>query len=112
MGDDDWGIARARSLSFASERLIAQLRALAYDAEALLRATADHTGEAVAVARARTEASLRRAKEDAAVAADALVRGASAASDSTIRYVRANPLQAVGIAVAVGFVLGRLSQRR
>ena len=45
MGDDAWAIARARPVSLPSERLIAQIKALAYDAEMLLRATAGQTGE-------------------------------------------------------------------
>jgi ElaB/YqjD/DUF883 family membrane-anchored ribosome-binding protein len=112
MGNDVWAIARARPVSLPSERLIAQLKALAYDAEMLLRATAGQTGEAVAAARARASASLQRAQEDAAAASEALVQGARLASGATDRYVRANPWQAIGIALGVGFLIGRIGQRR
>jgi len=112
MGNDAWAITCARPVSLPSERLIAQLKALAYDAEMLLRATAGQTGEAVAAARARTEASLQRAKEDAAAASEALVHGARIASVAADRYVRANPWKAIGIALGVGFLIGRLGNRR
>jgi len=112
MGNDAWAITRARSVSLPSERLIAQIKALAYDAEMLLRATAGQTGEAIAAARARTEASLQRAKEDAAAASDALVNGARWAGAATDRYVRANPWQAIGIALGIGFLIGRIGHRR
>jgi ElaB/YqjD/DUF883 family membrane-anchored ribosome-binding protein len=110
MRNDEWrGIARARPVSFTTERLIAQVKALVYDAEILLRATADEAGERIAAARARTEVSLRRAREDAAAAGQELVQHARAATAATDRYVRTNPWQAAGIAVGVGFLLGRLT---
>ncbi len=113
MRKGEWlGIARARPVSMASERLVAQVKSLAYDAEMLLKATADQTGEHLAAARARTEASLRRAREDVAAATQEIMQHAHAASLITERYVRANPWQAVGIAAGVGFLLGRISQRR
>ena len=112
MGSDVWAVARERPVSILSERLIAQIKALAYDAEMLLRATAGQTGEAVAAARARTEASLRRAREDAAAASDAVIAGARMATVATDRYVRTNPGPAVAIALGVGFVIGRFCRRQ
>jgi ElaB/YqjD/DUF883 family membrane-anchored ribosome-binding protein len=112
MRKQEWALARAHPVSFASERLIAQIKALAYDAEALLRATAGETGERMAAVRARTEATLRQAKEDAAAAGEQLARHARVASIATDRYVRSNPWQAVGIAIGLGFVLGRFISRR
>jgi ElaB/YqjD/DUF883 family membrane-anchored ribosome-binding protein len=112
MRKQEWGLARAHPVSFASERLIAQIKALAYDAEALLRATAGETGERIAALRARTEASLRQAKADAAAAGEQLGRHARVASVATDRYVRTNPWQAVGVAIGVGFVVGHFISRR
>jgi len=112
MGNDIWALARAQPVSLPSERLIAQIKALAYDVEMLLRATAGQTGEAVAAARARTEASLQRARQDAAAASDALLHGARTAGAATERYVRANPWQAMGIALGIGFLVGRIAHRR
>jgi ElaB/YqjD/DUF883 family membrane-anchored ribosome-binding protein len=112
MSSDEWALGRARPVSFASERLVAQLKALAYDAEMLLRATADQTGDAVAAARARTQASLHRARQDAAAAGEALARGARVAGTATGDYVRENPLPAIGIAFLAGLAIGELTRRR
>ena len=69
MDDAAWrGIAKPQPVSATGERLIAQIKSLAYDAEELLKATAGETGARIAAARARAEASLRRAQEDAAQA--------------------------------------------
>ena len=112
MVDNEWGVGRAYPSSSLRERLVAQIRAVAYDAEELLRATAGSTSDAAAAARARTEAALRTAREDALAAADLLARGARAGALSTASYVRANPLQAVGIAFGVGLLLGLVTRRR
>jgi len=112
MADSVWGVARSYPSSSTSERLIAQIRALAYDAQTLVRATAQHTGDAVAAARARTEASLRTAQQDALAAADMLARSARAGAHSTARVVRDRPLTALGIAFGAGLMLGALSRRR
>jgi ElaB/YqjD/DUF883 family membrane-anchored ribosome-binding protein len=112
MADSVWGIARSYPSSSTSERLIAQIRALAYDVQLLLRATAQHTGDTVAAARARTESSLRTAQQDALAAADILARSARASADSTVRAVRSQPLLAVAFAFGAGLALGVLTRRR
>ena len=54
MQDGTWqGIAKAQPVSVTRERLIAQIKSLAYDAEELLKATAGETGARIAGARAR-----------------------------------------------------------
>jgi ElaB/YqjD/DUF883 family membrane-anchored ribosome-binding protein len=93
------------------EHLIAQVKALAYDVEELLKATADQTGARIAAARARAEASLRRAQEDAAQAGREVGRHARIAARATDRYARDNPWQLAGIALVVGFALGYLRRR-
>ena len=94
------------------DKLIADLKVVAQDVEELLRATANQTGEKLATARARAEESLRAAKLRIADAGDDVAARTRAAADATDQYVRENPWQAVGIAAAVGFVLGFLLSRR
>ena len=109
MHDDGWqGIARAQPVSLTGERVIAQIKALAYDVEELLKATADQTGVGIAAARARAEASLRRAQEDVAQAGREAVRHARAVDHT----VREHPWEAACIALTVGFALGCLGRRR
>jgi ElaB/YqjD/DUF883 family membrane-anchored ribosome-binding protein len=112
MRDDEWqGIAKAQPVSLTGERLIAQIKALAYDAEELLKATADQTGVRIAAARTRAEASLRRAQADAAQAGREVARHAKIAAAATDRYARENPWQIAGLALVVGIALGRLSRK-
>jgi len=72
------------------EKLVEDLKAVVADAEELLKATANQTGERIAAARAKA----RLAGQEAAVMAKARAT-AKGAND----YVRANPWKAVGIAV-------------
>ena len=76
-----------------TEQLMAQLRAVAREAEALLQATAGQTGEQIEELRERAKASLAAARE-----IDAQVRN--------------NPWAAVAIAAGVGLLLGLLLARK
>jgi ElaB/YqjD/DUF883 family membrane-anchored ribosome-binding protein len=69
-----------------------ELRAVVADAEELLKATADQTGERIAAARGKAEESLKAAK-------------------ATEDYVRANPWKALGIAAGAGFAFCLLATR-
>ena len=93
-------------------KLMEDLRAVVADAEELLKATADQTGERIAAARGKAEESLKAAKvrldeQDAAVRAKT-----KAVAQCTEDYVRDNPWKALGIAAAAGFVLCILATRR
>ena len=76
-----------------TEELMAELREVAREAEALLQATADQTG-------ARVEELRERAKE------------ALAAARGIDEQVRKNPWAAVAIAAGVGLLLGLLLSRK
>ena len=93
-------------------KLMEDLREVVADAEELLKATADQTGERIAAARVKAEESLKAAKirldeQDAAVRAKT-----KAVAMCTEDYVRDNPWKALGIAAAAGFVLRILITRR
>ena len=93
-------------------KLMEDLRAVVADAEELLKATADQTGERIAAARGKAEESVKAAKarldeQDAAVMAKT-----KAVAKCTEDYVRDNPWKAMGIAAAAGFVLRILVTRR
>jgi ElaB/YqjD/DUF883 family membrane-anchored ribosome-binding protein len=95
-----------------ADQLIEDLHTVIRDAEGLLKATATQTGEKVQEVRARTEESVRQAKERlAGVEEEALRRAKELAGDAD-QYVRGNPWQAVGVAAGVGLVLGLLISRR
>lgn len=96
----------------SKEQLIADFKVVVADAEALIKATANQGGEAVATLRNRAEESLAVAKAKMAEAQDALVDKTKAAAKVTDVYVHENPWRAVGVAAGVGLVIGLLIGRR
>lgn len=96
----------------ATKQLINDFKVVVADAEALLKATADQGGEAVAAARVKTEASLAVAKAKMADAQAALLVKTRAATKATDEYVHTHPWQSMGAAVGVGLLIGLLIGRR
>lgn len=95
-----------------TEKLMGDLRTVVADAEELLKATASQTGERIAAVRAKAEESLKAAKVGLAEAQAAVVAKTKEAALATDEYVRANPWESVGVAAAVGLVIGMLIARR
>ena len=95
-----------------TDQLLADLKTVMNDAEALLRATSAQTGEKIQEVRARAEESLRQAKARLSSIEDEALRRAREVADATDEYVRENPWQSVGIAAGVGLLLGLLLARR
>lgn len=94
------------------EKLASDLRVVIADAEELLRATAGQMGEKAVVARERIQESMRVAKDKLARAEEVMVDKTKAAARATDDYVHDHPWGAVGIAAAVGLVMGMLISRR
>ena len=94
------------------EKLATDLKVVIADAEELLRATAGQVGEKAVVARERIQESLRVAKDKLARAEEVMVDKTKAAARATDDYVHDHPWGAVGIAAAVGLVIGMLISRR
>ncbi|MFA5914543.1 MAG: DUF883 family protein [Burkholderiales bacterium] len=94
------------------DKLASDLRIVIADAEELLRATAGQVGEKAVVARERIQESLRMAKDKLARAEEVMVDKTKAAARATDDYVHDHPWGAVGIAAAVGLVMGMLISRR
>lgn len=96
----------------AKDKLAADFRAVMADIDALMSATGQQAdGEAKAL-RARIRERLDEAKEKVLDAQHEAVRRAKASASATDDYVHDNPLQAIGIAAAVGLALGVLIGRR
>lgn len=96
----------------AKEKLIKDFRAVVTDTEELLKATAGQTGEKLAAARAKVEESLVATRKRLADLEQGLIEKTKAAARATDELVHEHPWQAVGIAAAVGFLLGMLTCRR
>jgi len=94
------------------DQLVNDFKAVIQDMEELIKATASQTGDKVTAVRARAEENLREARrklDDMGV--DVIARG-KAAAKATDDLVHENPWQSVGLATAVGVMLGMLISRR
>jgi ElaB/YqjD/DUF883 family membrane-anchored ribosome-binding protein len=97
--------------SASADQLISHLQSVVRDAESLLKATATQAGGKIDEARARAEESVRHAKERMTeIEQDAVKRARELAGEAD-RYVHQNPWQAIGVAAAIGIVLGMLVRR-
>lgn len=85
----------------ASDKLMQDLRAVMVDAEELLKETAGQTGERIEKARARAEQSVSKARERV-----------QAAGQEVNDRVQENPWTAIGVAAAVGLVVGMMLGRK
>jgi len=94
------------------EKLVEDLKAVVNDAEALLKATANQTGEKIAEVRAKAEESLKTAKVRIAEEGMEIMEKAKSAAKSTDEFVHAHPWKAVGIGAIAGFAIGLLISRR
>jgi ElaB/YqjD/DUF883 family membrane-anchored ribosome-binding protein len=97
---------------FTIEQLIADFKTVVADAEALLKATANHGGDELAEVRAKAEESLRVVKARMTESQAALLVKTKEAAKATDAYVHEYPWKAVGIAAGVGLLIGLLSGRR
>lgn len=96
----------------ARERVMADMRALARDAESLLRATADDVSEKAKEARTRLMAAVEKAKssyDDMQAQGIESAREAARRADETIR---SHPYESLGVAFGIGVLLGALIRRR
>jgi ElaB/YqjD/DUF883 family membrane-anchored ribosome-binding protein len=88
-------------MNASTDKLMKDLKAVVGNAEDLLKATADQSGEQIARVRARAEESLRVAR--------ARMKDVGGELDE---QVRENPWTAVGVAAGIGLVLGILIARK
>ena len=93
-------------------QLLNDFKALVVDAEALLQATADQGGEAVAQIRAQAQDSLAQAKTNLMDVQDEVTEKAKAVVADADAYVHEKPWQSIGIAAGLGLLIGLLISRR
>ena len=92
----------------STDRLVTDLKAVAHDAEDLLKASAGEVSEKAREARARLATALERTKEACGCLQEKAVAGAKA----TDKVIRDHPYQSIGIAFGVGVLIGVLVTRK
>lgn len=98
--------------ALTKQQLIADIKVVMADAEALIQATKAQGGEALTLARDKASASLKVVKEKLAEAQTVLSARGRIATELTSEYVRAHPREALGAAAVVGLLVGMLVSRR
>jgi ElaB/YqjD/DUF883 family membrane-anchored ribosome-binding protein len=98
--------------SIARERVMADLKTLARDAEELLKATAGDAGEKVKETRARLTAALERAKSTCHELQEESTAAARAAAKKADAVIRQHPYESIGVAFGVGLLIGVLVTRK
>lgn len=93
-------------------KLVDDFKTIINDAEALLQATAHIPGESFAAERAKLNERLKHAKSHLEDAEQRILGTAKEAVATTDHYVHANPWTAVGVAAAVGMLIGFLAAKR
>jgi ElaB/YqjD/DUF883 family membrane-anchored ribosome-binding protein len=94
------------------DKLIDEFTTVLSEAEEMLKKAATETGEKARDLRSQVESKLLHAKLRLQEIEGAAVDGAKAAARATDDYVHDNPWQAVGVAAAIGFLLGLVISRR
>ncbi|HET8692750.1 MAG TPA: DUF883 family protein [Steroidobacteraceae bacterium] len=85
---------------------------LVADVEDLVKRVADVDDEEIARIRSRVQDTLQRAKSTATSRIAHARDRAEEVTDATDEYVRENPWAAIGIAAAIGIVIGFVAGRR
>ncbi len=93
-------------------KLVNDIKLVIADAEEMLLATADQTGDRIAELRARIKDRLLAAQIRLEAAEAVLLEKTRAAARATDDFVHENPWQAVGIGAGIGFLLGLVLGRR
>jgi ElaB/YqjD/DUF883 family membrane-anchored ribosome-binding protein len=94
------------------EKLMADLRLVAADAESLLKLTANDVTESTAGLRERLQERLSHAKESMLTLQATATEKAKAAGHAADDYVHDNPWRSIAVGAGVGLVVGLLIGRR
>ena len=94
------------------EEMTESLRRVISDAEELLGATADQAGGKLEALRARINDNIAQARDLVGDADSAMRANARRAASVTDEYVHDNPWSSIGVAAAIGLLVGVLVGRR
>lgn len=102
----------SENTTLSQEKIVSNIKSVIADAEEILVATADQTGEKIATLRT----TIRERLLDARIRLDEVEQSmrdkTRAAARATDDYVHDNPWQAVSVGAGIGFLLGFILGRR
>ncbi len=98
--------------SVTRDKIVADLKVLMADADALVRATAGQAGEKLAAARSKAEETLKGARARLGDIEGQVREHGREAAESADKFVHDQPWKAVGIAAGLGILVGMLLGRR
>ncbi len=98
--------------STGTEQLIGEFKSLMADAEALIKATEDHPGEAINSIRNKALETISGAKESLSHLEGTLTEKAKVVAEGADEFVHRNPWEAVGVAAGLGLLIGLFIRRR
>jgi ElaB/YqjD/DUF883 family membrane-anchored ribosome-binding protein len=102
----------ARNGGHAAAERSTEWKNLVADVEDLIKKVAHVDDAEIAEIRARVSDTIAKAKSSAGIGITAVRERAEEVSDATDEYVHENPWAAIGIAAAVGVIVGILAGRR
>jgi ElaB/YqjD/DUF883 family membrane-anchored ribosome-binding protein len=105
-------IMKAARFERSRDALVRDFGDVLGEAEKLLKQAARESGDKAAELRGQVEAKLQAAKVQLSDLQDDAAEKARIAARATDDYVRDNPWQAIGVATAVGLLVGMLLARR
>lgn len=105
-------MSRKNATATSQDELIKEFQTLVSDTEKLLHTSASLVGEHADELREQIRSSLGRARTSLNSAENGLRERGQAAVDATSDYVQTHPWHSLGIAAAIGLLLGMLISRR
>ena len=101
----------SKASTTVSKQFIGEFKALMADAEALIEATEGHADETIKTIRSQALKTLAGAKESITDFEDDLADKAKAAAKGADHFVHRNPWESVGVAAALGLIIGLFIHR-
>ncbi|MBU3577612.1 YqjD family protein [Polynucleobacter sp. UK-Kesae-W10] len=98
--------------SVGADQLVSEFKSLMADAEALIKATEDHPGDAISSLRNKALETLSGAKQSLSNLEGTLADKAKVVAEGADDFVHRNPWEAVGVAAGLGLLLGLFIRRR
>lgn len=93
------------------DKLVKDLKSVGADADGLLKEVANSTAEEFAAVRTKIEDKLGEAKSRLDSSRQAVSEKARRSADATHEYITENPWKVLGLAAAVGIIVGLLVRR-